>query len=123
VACVLIVDDNPAIRTAIRGQLETTLQIECVEAVDGLDALERLPTVKPHLVILDCAMPRLNGIDAARRLFKLRPDMPVVLYTLHASEIRSQGLPEGVCEVVAKGEPIVPFVTALLQANYPEIRL
>jgi CheY-like chemotaxis protein len=117
--CVLIVDDNPTVRLALREQLEAT-GIGCVEAVDGLDALEQASRVQPDLVILDLSMPRLNGIDTALRLFTLRSDLPVVLYTMHARALRPQGLPEGVWEVVTKDEPIVPFVTALLQANCQE---
>ena len=61
-------------------------------------------------------MPRLNGIDAARELRKVQPRLPVILHTLHADIIRSQGLPEGVAEVVAKGEPLIPVVLTLLDA-------
>src|ERR1700677_3034437 len=102
---VLIVDDNPAMRKEIRRQVESAGLQVCGEAGDGLEALEQAPGLKPDLVILDVAMPRLNGIDAARELKKLQPNLPVILHTLHADIIRSQGLPEGVAAVVAKGEP------------------
>jgi CheY-like chemotaxis protein len=111
---VLIVDDNPAMRKEIRRQVESAGLQVCGEAGDGLEALEKAPGLKPDLVILDVAMPRLNGIDAARELKKLQPNLPVILHTLHADIIRSQGLPEGVAVVVAKGEPLMPQILNLL---------
>ena len=111
---VLIVDDNPAMRKEIRRQVESAGMQVCGEAGDGLEALEKAPALNPDLVILDVAMPRLNGIDAARELKKLQPKLPVILHTLHADVIRSQGVPEGVAAVVAKGEPLIPHVLNLL---------
>lgn len=113
---VLIVDDNPALRREIRRQLESAGLEVCGEASDGLEGLEKAREIKPDLVILDVAMPRLNGIDAARELRKVQPQLPVILHTLHADIIRSQGLPEGVAQVVAKGEPLIPSVLRLLGA-------
>ena len=113
---VLIVDDNPALRREIRRQLESAGLEVCGEASDGIEGLENAREVRPDLVILDVAMPRLNGIDAARELRKVQPKLPVILHTLHADIIRSQGLPEGVSEVVAKGEPLIPVVLTLLDA-------
>jgi hypothetical protein len=43
--------------------------------------------------------------------------LPVILHTLHADIVRSQGLPEGVAEVVAKGEPLIPCVLRLLDGS------
>jgi YesN/AraC family two-component response regulator len=63
---VLIVDDNPAMRRAIRKQIESAGLEVCGEAADGLEAIEKAPESNPHVVIMDVAMPRLNGVDAAR---------------------------------------------------------
>jgi CheY-like chemotaxis protein len=116
-ACVLIVDDNPLVRKAIRSHLTAAGVEICAEAVDGVDALEKAPAINPALVILDLAMPRLDGLEAAKRLRKLRPDLPVILHTLHAEVFRSQPLPEGVDLVIAKGELLVPSVLAMLAAS------
>jgi CheY-like chemotaxis protein len=117
VTCVLIVDDNPLVRKAIRNTLTAAGVEICVEAVDGVDALEKAPAVHPALVILDLAMPRLDGLEAAKRLGKLQPRPPIILHTLHADVFRSQPLPEGVDLVIAKGEPLVPSVLAMLAAS------
>jgi two-component system, chemotaxis family, chemotaxis protein CheY len=63
---VFIVDDNPSVRNGIRTLLETSGFEVCDEARDGLDAVERASEVNPDLIILDVAMPRMNGLDAAR---------------------------------------------------------
>jgi two-component system response regulator MprA len=116
-SCVLIVDDNPLVRKAIRHHLTAAGVEICVEAVDGFDALEKVPAVHPTLVILDLVMPRLGGLEAAKRLRKLRPCPPVILLTLHAEVFRAQPLPEGVDLVIAKGDPLVPSVLAMLAAS------
>jgi CheY-like chemotaxis protein len=69
---VLVADDSPHIRRAVRQDLEAA-GVEVAEAVDGIDAIEKAPDVRPDLVILDVAMPRLNGLDAARTIRARRP--------------------------------------------------
>jgi CheY-like chemotaxis protein len=111
---ILIVDDNPRIRRIVRERLESE-GLEVHEAADGIEAIEKAPDLNPDLVILDVTMPRLNGIDAARILRKRSPKLPIILHTLHAAVIVSQGLPEGVSVVVLKGEPLTPHVRRLLR--------
>jgi CheY-like chemotaxis protein len=114
-ACVLIVDDNPIIRRLVREQLQAAGVENCVEAVDGVDAIEQAKQIDPDVAVIDVAMPRLNGIDATRELRKLHhPNLAVILHTLHADVLRAHPLPEGVSEIVAKGEPLTPRVMALL---------
>jgi len=80
--CILIVDDYAAIRKSIRSFLESQTGFEvCGEAVDGLDAIEKARELKPDLIILDLAMPRMNGLEATRVLRRMLPDTPIVLFT------------------------------------------
>ena len=65
---VLIVDDDPFIRKLIATTLEDVTTFELHEAADGLEALEVAGRERPSVVFLDVDMPRLNGIDACRRL-------------------------------------------------------
>ena len=53
------------------------------EAVDGLDAIENAKKSKPDLILLDLAMPRLNGAEAATVLENDMPETPVILFTLY----------------------------------------
>jgi two-component system, chemotaxis family, chemotaxis protein CheY len=105
---VFIVDDNSDIRAGIRRQLELSGLDVCGEACDGIDALDKIPRVSPDLIILDMSMPRMNGVDAARELKHICPNVPVILYTAFADVFRRKhALPEGVSEVVAKGENLL----------------
>ena len=65
---VLIVDDDPFIRRLISTTLEDVARFELREAGDGVEALEMAGAEPPALVFLDIDMPRLDGIDACRRL-------------------------------------------------------
>ena len=65
---VLIVDDDQFIRKLIATTLEDVSEFELHEAADGLEALEVAQRERPSLVFLDVDMPRLNGIEACRRL-------------------------------------------------------
>lgn len=113
---ILVVDDNPTVRRLIREQLEASGLSVCGEAEDGVDAIEKVQTLTPDLIILDVAMPRMNGLDAAREISKIRPDAPIILNTLHAEAIRSDPrLPAGVCAIVSKTENLADQVMMLLQ--------
>lgn len=71
VKTVLIVDDDPFIRTLIATTLEDVAGFELRQAADGLEALEVAAGTPPSLVFLDVNMPRLDGIGACRRLREL----------------------------------------------------
>ncbi len=112
---VFIVDDNPSVRTEIRAQLEASGFAICGEAFDGLNAVEQASQLRPDLIILDLSMPRMNGLDAARELRSLCPNVPILLNTMHAALIRSEvSLPEGITEVVDKREDLLHRVLRLL---------
>lgn len=69
-ACrVLIADDHPIVRASVRALLETTSSIQVVaEAEDGEAALARIVELKPDVALVDIGMPKLDGIEVARRL-------------------------------------------------------
>lgn len=104
--CILIVDDDPNIRKHTRNFLERETQYSvCGEAVDGLDAIEKARQLQPDLIILDMSMPRMNGLQAARVLRQMMRDVPIILFTLHASAITfSEVQAVGVSSVVSKSD-------------------
>ena len=65
---ILIVDDDPGIRRLIATTLEDVSGYRMTEAGDGAEAVERARDVRPSIVFLDIDMPRLNGIEACRRM-------------------------------------------------------
>ena len=102
--CILIVDDSERIRASLRIFLERDVGIEvCGEAVDGLDAVEKVTRLQPDLVILDLVMPRMNGLQAARELKSMPAHTRIILFTMHSDAIQSREAEEaGIDAVVAK---------------------
>jgi DNA-binding NarL/FixJ family response regulator len=101
---VLIVDHHEQIRRLVRAFLlrEFGFQV-CGEAVDGYEAIMKAQLLKPDLIVLEVAIPRLNGVEAAPKLRKLLPKTPIILFTLHASLLEGCDTSEiGVDAVVAK---------------------
>ena len=81
---ILIADDSATIRTLIRAFIGNRAGFEvCGEAVDGVDAIEKAKELKPNLIILDLAMPRMNGAAAASVLKRTMPNVPIILFTLY----------------------------------------
>jgi DNA-binding NarL/FixJ family response regulator len=61
----------------------------CGEAADGVAAIERAKELEPDVVILDLAMPRLNGMETAAVLKNLMPKLPIIMLTFHEDRIKS----------------------------------
>jgi DNA-binding NarL/FixJ family response regulator len=79
---VLLVDDQLLFREGLATLLSVRSEVEVVgEAANGLEALERVATLKPHVVLMDLRMPVLNGVEATRRLRAAHPDVRVVALT------------------------------------------
>jgi DNA-binding NarL/FixJ family response regulator len=118
---ILIADDNGAVRKIARLFLESQMDLEvCGEAVDGVDAIEKAKQLKPDLVVMDLAMPRMNGVEAALVLKGLMPGMPIVIFTLYSDLLGSS--PSSTIPVDAVlskpdgGWKLVECVRSLLQA-------
>jgi CheY-like chemotaxis protein len=82
---VLIADDSARMRLSVRLLLEGRYpKLRVREAIDGLDAIEKAKTLRPNLILLDLAMPHLNGVEAATVLKNAMPGTPVILFTMYA---------------------------------------
>jgi DNA-binding NarL/FixJ family response regulator len=83
----------------------------CGEAIDGVDAIEKTRNLKPDLIILDLSMPRMNGLETARVLKSGVSQVPIILFTNYANEIRpSDSAAAGVNAVCSKAENIVELM-------------
>ena len=80
---ILVVDDGDMVRNIIGIFLEHAGFEVCGEAADGVEAIEQAKKLKPDLIVLDLAMPRMNGAEAASVLSTTMPEIPVVLLTLY----------------------------------------
>ncbi len=114
---VLVVDDEPTIRTLIRAVLERT-EYSVVEAVDGVSALEVAGKLRPDLILLDIALPRLSGLEVCRRLKgdSATASTPVILLTGFVQQAeREAGKQAGAEGFIAK-----PFSPAALLKRIDE---
>jgi two-component system invasion response regulator UvrY len=119
---ILVVDDNSAVRNHLRALLEqqNSWQV-CDEAQTGREALQRVEEKNPpDMILLDFLMPDLNGLDVARQITKLFPEIPILMVTSHLSrqlavEARRVGI-RGACAKSDAGS-IVDAVGALLNAG------
>lgn len=104
---ILIADDSAAVRRGLRKLLQRWPILDICEAVDGLDAIEKAKTQQPDLIILDLAMPRMNGLDAARVLRAEMGRVPIILFTMFASTASPSLLEEaGINAVVSKDDSL-----------------
>jgi DNA-binding NarL/FixJ family response regulator len=84
---IVIADDHAIIRRGLRMLLEHEPGLQVVaEARDGREAIEVAKRERPHVVILDIAMPGLNGLEAGRRISETLPETHAVILTVHADE-------------------------------------
>src|SRR6202011_4237015 len=80
---ILVIDDGARVREIIRIFLEKDGFEVCGEAADGVEAIEQAKKLKPDLIVLDLAMPRMNGAEAASILSKTMPTVPIILLTMY----------------------------------------
>ena len=101
---ILIADDHESVLRRVRAILELHPGWEvCGDAVNGREAVTRAVELKPDLVVLDWAMPELNGLEAAEQISNLLPDVPIVLHTMYGSKLGVEAKNHGVSRVVEKG--------------------
>jgi DNA-binding NarL/FixJ family response regulator len=114
---VLLADDHNLFRAGFRALLEKIGEIQVVaEAGDGRQALSLIEEHQPDVVLMDIAMPELNGIEVTARVAKKFPSVRVVLLSMHSNEeyVR-QAVRAGAAGYILKGASI-PELELMLQA-------
>ena len=84
---ILLADDHIVMRAGLRLLLERHENFEVIgEAADGREAVEIAAEQKPAVVVMDVAMPHLNGVEAARQILTRNPDIAIVMLSMHSDE-------------------------------------
>ena len=118
---ILVVDDHTAIRRLLRRVLQEQHPDweVCGEAANGAEALERFRERSPDLIILDLAMPKMNGLQAAREIAKMKPKTLMLLLTVQqvSTQLRDEAAKAGFRGAVSKntGTEVVKGLEALLR--------
>lgn len=107
-------DDSPHFLPFLRAALETHGYVVCGEAADGVAAIEQARVLKPDLVVLDLAMPRLNGMETAAVLKNLMPRTTIVMLTFHDDQIKAVPTSAfGIKAVISKADGMSKLIECL----------
>ena len=130
-ARVLVVDDNPFMRGIVRNLLANVGVKAVYEAGDGIEALEQIRSVLPHIVILDWEMPLLSGAEVVRivrspGVFPM-PDIPIIMLTGHGErwrivEAAKLGVNEFLCKPVS-AKSLLQRMVSILANPRPSVKL
>jgi DNA-binding NarL/FixJ family response regulator len=112
---IVLADDHILVRQGIKKIIQTDGDMQVMaEAGDGLELIEILQKITPHLVILDISMPRLNGLGATAKIKQLYPDIKVLILSMHRSkEYLHQALAVGVNGYLLKEDADVALFAAI----------
>jgi len=117
---VLVADDDGLIRKLLCKLFKNEADYElCAEAKNGEEAIALAKLHKPDLILLDFSMPVMNGVEAARELKKIMPNVPIILFTLFPPAQNEMALGEfSVDRIVPKGE-VAHLMTHIRQLAPP----
>jgi two-component system chemotaxis response regulator CheY len=102
---ILIVDDSDVTRRILSTIVRSRHWTVCGEAEDGWSAIRKFQELKPDVVLLDLAMPDINGIEVARMMSGLNPAVPIILFTVMELEgLESTARRAGISAVVSKAQ-------------------
>jgi len=119
---VMVVEDFAALRRFVCSLLgqRTELRVIC-EVSDGLEAVQKAEELKPDLILLDIGLPRLNGIEAARRIRELAPQSKIIFSTQETSaEVVQEAISLGAWGYVFKTHAerdLLPAIDAVLSGR------
>jgi DNA-binding NarL/FixJ family response regulator len=112
---VLLVDDHALVRRGFRRMLEDEASFQVVgEASDGLEAVECAEKLEPDVIVMDCALPQINGIEASRRILAKRPETAILMLSMHSEDtLIRQALEAGAKGYVLKNAMDLDLVSAI----------
>jgi len=124
---LLIADDHAVVRRLLRMLLESREGWQvCGEAENGSQAIAKALELRPDLIIMDLAMPLMDGLRAAREISTALPAVPILMHTMHmCSELALEAKKAGIRRVVSKtstGNELFTAVEELLRTNSATLR-
>ena len=122
---VLLVDDHSLVRRGFRRILEDARDITVVgEASDGVEAVKLAEQLRPQLIVMDCALPNMSGLDATRRILEKLPDTHILMLSMHSEDTWvHQALDAGAHGYILKSAVDMELVTAIRRVVAGEIVL
>lgn len=115
---VLIADDNAFVRTALYEIFEREPDFHvCAVVEDGREAVEEACRLRPDLIVLDLTMPVMSGLDAARVLRQMMPDVPIVIYSATPNELSEKVAKAiGIAGLISKTDRVSVLINAVRNA-------
>ena len=112
---VLLVDDHALVRRGFRRILEDEPSLQVVgEASDGLEAVQLAEQLHPQVIVMDCALPQMNGIEATRRILAKFPDVSILMLSMHSEDtLVRQALEAGARGYILKNAMDLDLVAAI----------
>jgi DNA-binding NarL/FixJ family response regulator len=119
---VLLVDDHTLVRRGFRRILEDEPDIKVTgEAGDGLEAIKLAGELHPKVIVMDCAMPGMNGLEATRKILGKHPEALVLMLSMHPEEtLVRQALEAGARGYVLKNAVDLELGAAIRRVKRPE---
>ena len=118
---VLIADDHRLLRQSLRRAMEDAGMTVVGEAANGREALDQVDALSPDVVVMDVSMPLLDGVRTTQRLHVRRPDLPVVILTMHDEEaLKVEAIRSGAAAFLTKDcamSEVVSTVGALAERD------
>jgi DNA-binding NarL/FixJ family response regulator len=100
---IVIADDAPYFRKAVRQLLEKQSNFDIVgEAANGHQALELAETHRPDFILMDYALPYMNGLVATQQIKKRYPEIHIVMLSMFAEDLKEEAAAAGACLCVGK---------------------
>ena len=108
---ILVIDDSRDVRDIVRVFLEKKGFQVCGEGADGVEAVEKAKDLKPDLIVLDLAIPRMDGFETASVLNQTLPEVPIVLLTMYdKSAVSTPAFAVGIAAIVSKSDGLATLV-------------
>jgi len=114
---VLLVDDHTLVRRGFRRMLDDDATLEVVgEASNGGEAVQLAAKLKPHVIVMDCQLPQMTGLEATRKILQDQPDTAILMLSMHSEDtLVRQALEAGARGYVLKNALDLDLARAIKQ--------